>query len=77
MVVADFNLECITIFKSETDSPLIINRYGMLPFTVIGQSVQLITGRNFQIIKACGQIDIFQFTRSTGMDVWRKFPRLP
>ena len=77
MVIADFNFESITIFKSETDSPLIINRYGMLAFTVTGQSVQLITGRNLQIIKACGQIDIFQFSRSTGKDVWRKFPRLP
>ena len=77
MVIADFNFESITIFKSETDSPLIINRYGMLAFTVTGQSVQLITGRNLQIIKACGQIDIFQLSRSTGMDVWRKFPRLP
>jgi hypothetical protein len=77
MVIADFNIEGITIVESETDSPLVINRYGVLPLTIIGQPVQFITRRHFQIIKACGQIDIFQFSRSTGMNVGRKFPRRP
>jgi hypothetical protein len=76
MVIADFNIESITIFKSETDSPLVINRYSMLPFTIIGQSMQFITLRHLQVIKACGKIDVFQFARSTSMDVWWKFPRL-
>lgn len=77
MVIADLNIKSISIFKSETDSPLIINRYGMLPFTIIGQPMQLIAWRYRKIIKARGQIDIFQLARSTSMDVWRKFPRLP
>ena len=69
MVIADLNIESITIFKSETDSPLVINRYGMLPFTVFGQPMQLIAGRYFKIIKARSQIDVFQFPRCSSMDV--------
>ena len=61
MVIADFNGEGIAIFKSEADSPLVINRYGMLPLTIIGQSMQLIARRYFQIIKACRQVNVFQF----------------
>lgn len=60
MVIADFNIKGITIFKSETDSPLVINRYGILPFTIISQPMQSITRWNFEILKACGQIDLFQ-----------------
>lgn len=77
MVIADLDIESITIFKSETDSPLVINRYGMLPFTVIGQPMQLIARRYFKVIKDCSQIDVFQFPRCSSMDVWRKCPRSP
>jgi hypothetical protein len=49
MVIADFNIEGITIFESETDSPLVINRYGVLPLTIIGQPVQFITRRHLMV----------------------------
>jgi hypothetical protein len=61
MIVADFNIKSVTILKPKADSPLVINRNGMLSFTIIGKPVQLISWRNLEIIKTCGQIDVFQF----------------
>lgn len=62
MVVADFNVKSVAIFKSETNAPLIVNRYCMLSFTIICEFVQLISGWHFQIIKTGRKIDIFQLS---------------
>jgi len=61
MVITNLNIKSVTIFKPETDAPLIINGYRMLPFTIIRKLMQLISRRYFKIIKTGGQIDILQF----------------
>lgn len=60
MVIADFNIKSIAIFKPKADAPLIINGYGMLPFTIICEHVQLVSWRHFKIIKTSRQIYILQ-----------------
>jgi len=62
MIVADFHIESVTILKPKADSPLIVNRNGMLPFTIIGKLMQLIAWWHLQIIKTRGQVDVFQLS---------------
>jgi hypothetical protein len=60
MVIADLNLKRVTIFKSETNAPLIINSYGVLPFTIIRELMQFVSRWNLKVIETSSQIHIFQ-----------------
>ena len=64
MVIADFNIKSVTLFKPKADAPLIINGYSMLPFAIVCELVQLISRWLCKIIKTGSQIDIFQLPRS-------------
>jgi hypothetical protein len=59
MVIRYFNIIGVTFFKMEADSPLIINGYGILTLPIPPQGMEAIAGRNSQIIKTSGQINIF------------------
>lgn len=64
MLIADFKVKGITLFKPEADAPLIINGYRVLLLTAGSQLMSLIPGRYLKVIKAGNQIDVFQLPRS-------------
>ena len=60
MVIGYFNIVGIAIDETETDSPLVIDWNGMLPFSAAFKSVQPVTRWYAQVDKACCIVDIFQ-----------------
>jgi hypothetical protein len=77
MIICYLNIIGVTVLKMEADSPLIINRYGILTLPIPLQSLEAIAGRNIQIIQAGGQINIFQTPHSPAEQIRRKPLRLP
>lgn len=72
MVIADLHIKSIAVVEPETNAPLVINRYGMLAFTIIGQLKQLVPWRNLKVVQSRGQIDIFQLPRSPRVHIGRE-----
>mgnify|MGYP001610886103 CR=1 FL=1 len=52
MVINDFNVVSIAIFKTETYAPLVINSDTPLPSTVVNQRFQFVGRREAQILDA-------------------------
>jgi hypothetical protein len=77
MVVADFNVIRVAIFKTKTDSPLIINGDRMLPFSITFQRVQPIARWTSQVIQRCSEIHILKLTSCPLCNVWREPLGLP
>ena len=50
MVVDDFNVICVVILPSETDSPLSVDANTVLSFPFAGQGLKLIGWRNSQVL---------------------------
>ena len=72
VVVADFNVIRITIFKSETDSPLIIDCDRILALSLTLQRVKSVTWWTPEVVQPRGEIDVLEFTRSSLRDIRRK-----
>jgi hypothetical protein len=76
MVVADFNVIRVAIFKPETDPPLIVNGDRMLPFPIAFQPMQPIARWISQVIQRCSEIHVLKFARCPLCNVWREPLRL-
>lgn len=61
MVVADFDVKRVAVFESKADSPLIVDRYRVLPLSIASQRVESVSRRRTQIVEPLGQIDVFEF----------------
>ena len=57
MVIANFNVVSISVLEDEANTPLVINRYGILPQSVTFQLVQPIPWRASQIVNHACRID--------------------
>ena len=74
MVVTDLHIVGIALHEAETNTPLVIDRDRILPFSVTAKYMEAITGRHFQIFEACRQVQIFQLPTRTLRDVgWYLF----
>lgn len=69
MVVTDFNVVGVSVDKAKTDPPLVVDRNRVLPLAVAPERVKPVARRYFQIVYACRQVDIFQFSGSPRSDV--------
>jgi hypothetical protein len=56
VIVTDFDFVRIAGLKSEANAPLIIDRDGMLPLSIILQCMEPIAWRNCQVVKAGREI---------------------
>src|SRR5690606_5876993 len=73
MVIADFNIVCVTILKTKADAPLRIDRNSVLPLPVARKRMESIARRHFQIIQTLRQMHIFELPRGSLSHVWREF----
>ena len=60
MVVGDLYVKCVAVDEAETDAPLFIDGYRMLPFSVTLEGMQSITGRRPEVVERGGDMYIFQ-----------------
>jgi hypothetical protein len=58
MVIADFNVICVTIFKPEPDPPLIVDGNRILSLSIPFKRMQPIAWRISQIIEPCCEIHV-------------------
>lgn len=76
MVVADFIVIRVAIFKAKTDSPLIINGDRISTFAITFQRMQPIARWTSQVIQRCSKIQILKLTSCPLCYVWREPLRL-
>ena len=60
MVIADLDLVGVPIFEPEADSPLIVDRDGVLTLPVSLQRMQPVTRRYPEVIQTRRQIDVLE-----------------
>lgn len=72
MVIADFNVKRITIFKAKTYPPLIVDRNRMLAFPITFQCMQSISRRRSQVLKFRSEVHILELSsRSLRNVCWK------
>lgn len=77
MVIADLDVVGITIDKAKADTPLIIHRDGILPLSVVPESVKTIAWRYPEIIETRRTVDVLQLAYSSPCNVSGKSLRSP
>ncbi len=77
MVVGQFDIESVAILESETDPPLIVNRYGILAFPFPAEFVESIASRDFEIFETRGEMDVLQSSHRASPNIGGKSPRSP
>ena len=74
MIIADFDIERIAVNEPKTDTPLVIDRNGVLAFAVVLECMQPIPRRHPEIVKPGRQIHVFQFPDSRSCNFgWKAF----
>lgn len=72
VIICYFYVVSVTIDEAKTNTPLVVNRNGILPLPIPLQFVKPITGRNLQIVQYGRQVNIFQFSQCPLPDFWWK-----
>ena len=77
VVIREFNIVGIPIFKSKTYAPLVIDGNGILPFPFPFQFMKSIARGHLQILQPSRVIDIFQPPYCPPTIIWWKSFRFP
>ena len=72
MIIRDLDVVSVAVDESETNAPLVIDRYRILSLSIALEFMQPVAGRNPQIIQGRGMINIFEFSNRPSNDVRRK-----
>lgn len=72
MVIADLNLEGITVDEPEADSPLIVDGDRVLALTVACESMKAVPRRNFEILQPRGEVHILKLAGGSSGDIGGK-----
>ena len=68
MVIADFNIPNVCPGPTEAKTPLIIDTDGMLPKTASFECLETVSGRNGQVRKENGFVDLDEFADGCSSD---------
>lgn len=74
MVVADLYIVGVAFYEPEADTPLIINRYRVLPFSIAMKGMKPIARRHLQVIELRSQVDVFKLASSPFGNARRQSP---
>lgn len=77
MVIDNFHIFGSGGCPSETDAPLVVDAYGMLPGTIPLQSLQVVSGRRPKVIQLDGIINCPEPPFGTSDQIRRKSLRCP
>lgn len=72
VVIADFNIVCVAIFKDEADPPLVVDRDGVLYLSVALERVQPILRGRSQVIKPRSEINVLELASCAFRNVRRE-----
>jgi hypothetical protein len=71
VVIAQFNVERVTICEAKAHSPLVVDGHGVLPRPIARQRMKAVTRRNPEIVEPNREIHVLQFPHRALQDVWR------
>jgi hypothetical protein len=71
MIISYFYLECISVGPAKADTPLIVDRYCILPGSIPLQGMKVIAGWNLEIVEAGRQVYVLKATIGSTNDVRR------
>jgi hypothetical protein len=77
VIVADLDLEGVTVDEAKAHPPLVVDRDGMLPVAIIPQDVQPIARRDLQVVERRGQIHVLKLAHGAREHVGGKALRGP
>jgi hypothetical protein len=60
MIVGAPHVERVSAFETEHDSVLIVHTHGVQPSQVTAERLQMVAGRNSQILEACDGVDLIE-----------------
>lgn len=72
MVIRDFYIKRIAVYKTEAEAPLIVDGDGVLSSPLPLQSMKAVAWGHFEISNSRCEIEILQFTQSSGPHIGRK-----
>jgi hypothetical protein len=75
VVITDFNVVGVTIHEAEANTPLIVDRYGVLALPVASKGVESITGWCLQVIEPSRKVHILEFANRPPSHIRRESPR--
>ena len=77
MVIGYFDIICIAVNEPEAYAPLVVNRYCMLPASVILQRVKAVAWWRFKILNTRCKVNIFESAYSSSEKIRFKPSRFP
>lgn len=69
MIICNLDIIGITVNEPEADAPLVVDGDGVLSFPIPRQRVKPIARRNFKIIEARCQVDVFKLPFRPSRDI--------
>jgi len=72
MIINDLNVVSISFSKTKANSPLIVDRNGVLPRPPSSHCMKPVAGRHSQILQARSKIDILEPSDGSSEDLRRK-----
>jgi hypothetical protein len=69
VIVRDFDIVGVAVDKAETDAPLIVDGYCMLPFAVTFELMESITWRNPKVVWVRRQVDVLELSPRPSHDI--------
>ncbi len=76
MIVCDFNIVCITINKTEADTPLIVYIDRILSIPISSKLMELVAGRNLKVVYPESLVNVFKLSPSSSKDLRLELFRL-
>lgn len=60
VVITDFDVVGVAIDEAKADTPLVVDRYGVLALPVASKGVEPVSGRSLQVIESSREIHILE-----------------
>lgn len=75
VIVRYLDFMSVAVLPLETDAPLIVDSDAMLSFAISLQFLQVVRGRNLQVVQVFGVVDHAKLTKGHLLNVYGQFPR--
>jgi hypothetical protein len=77
VVINDFHICGVTVFPTETDTPLVVDTDAPLPCSIASQQFEAVAGRHSQLIEFARGIDELEFSPCYSLNLMRKLANKP
>ena len=76
VVVADLDIVGVPVLEPKADAPLVVDRNGVLAFSVAGEGMEPVAPRHSQVLQSHSEVNILKLANGTFPDIRRPAARL-